>query len=74
MVLLVSTGFGHFYAFAFEEFLLQRSVRLANEEFATGADYAVPGDAPSRGSGGHGPAGTACAAAQAQSSSEGSIR
>ena len=57
-------------AFAFEEFSLQRSVRLADEDFAALTDDPMPGDAFSRGSGGHRAASGTRAARKAQGFSE----
>src|SRR5713226_4871529 len=59
-----------FDAFAFEEFSLQGSVRLADEDFAALTDDAMPGDALSGGSGSHSAASGARAASQAQGFSE----
>ena len=66
----VNAGFDDRDAFAFEEFTLKGSVRFANEDFASRAHDAVPGDALSRGSGGHGAAGATRAATQTQGTSE----
>jgi len=57
-------------ALAFEEFSLQGSVRLANEDFAALTDDAMPGDALSRGSGSHSAASGTRAARKAQGFSE----
>ncbi len=66
MISQVDAGLGDFDAFGFEEFFLEGGVGLADEDFAALADHAMPGNAFSRGSGGHGTPGAACAAAQAQ--------
>src|SRR5258706_5822305 len=62
----VHTRLNDFDAFAFEEFSLEGSVRLANEDFAALADDAMPGNTFSRGSGGHGASRAARAAWEAQ--------
>lgn len=64
----VDAGFGDFYTFAGKEFFLQGGVRLANEDFAVCADYAVPRDSSAFRSGSHGPTGAARAANQTQGS------
>ena len=74
MFFQVDAGFYDADAFAFEEFSLEQSVRSANEDFPAVADYAVPWNAFSRRSGGHGATSRARAARQVQSFSEGSIR
>src|SRR5260370_18906447 len=51
-----------FDAFAFEEFSLQGSVRLADEDFAALTDDAMPGNAFAGRSGGQGPCGAVRAA------------
>src|SRR5260370_31683794 len=55
-----------FYPFAFEEFSLQGSIRLANEDFAAFTDDAMPGNAFAGRSGGHGASCAARAAREAQ--------
>ncbi len=62
----VDAGFDDFYAFGFEELFLQRGVRLADEDFAAFANDAVPGNAFSGRSCGHGAAGAARATVEAQ--------
>ncbi len=62
----IDAGFGDFDAFRFEEFFLERGVRFTDEDFAALADHAVPGNAFSGRSCGHGAPGAACATAQAQ--------
>src|SRR5258708_29070572 len=59
VALQVHTRLNDFDAFAFEEFSLEGSVRLANEDFAALADDAMPGNAFAGRSGGHG---ASCAA------------
>src|SRR5437667_11545994 len=54
MAFQVNAGLDDGDAFAFEEFSLQRSVRLANEDFAAFAEDAMPGDAFSGRGRGHG--------------------
>ncbi len=66
MIFQIDAGFGDFDAFGFKEFFLERGVRLADEDFAALTDHAMPGNAFSRGSGGHGAPGAACSTAQAQ--------
>jgi len=66
----VEAGFDNFDAFADKKFSLERSVGLANEDFAVVSDNAVPGNAFPGGCGGHGPAGAACPAGEAQNSSQ----
>src|SRR5258708_21116657 len=55
-----------FYPFAFEEFSLQGSIRLANEDFAAFADNAMPGNALAGRSGGHGASSASRTAGEAQ--------
>ncbi len=69
----IEAGFHHMHTFAFEEFFLQRGVRLADKDFSLLANNAVPGDSFSGGGCGHGAPGAACAAAETQDSSEGPI-
>jgi hypothetical protein len=69
----VDAGFDDWNTFGFEELFLERGVRFADQDFAAGAEDAVPGDGLSSRSGAHGAAGGARAAAEAQGSSEGSI-
>lgn len=66
----IQAGFGEGHALTFEEFSLERCVRLANQEFAAGAYDAMPGDAFSRGAGGHGAACSPASAREAQRLSE----
>jgi hypothetical protein len=73
MLLYIDAGFDNRNAFAFEEFALQAGVRFTNEDFAVGAENAVPGNASARWTGSHRAASTSCAADQAQSFGEGSI-
>ena len=73
MAVQLEAGFHNAHAFAFEEFFLQRGVRLADEDFSLLANNAMPGDSFSGGSGGHGAARAACAAAETQDSSEAPI-
>ena len=70
MTFQVDAGFRDFYAFTFEELALERGVGLADEDFAALTNDAMPGDAFSRRSGGHGAACAARAAREAQRSSE----
>ena len=74
MFLEVDPGFDELYALAFEEFSLERSVGLADEDFSAFADDAMPGNSFAGRSGGHGPARGARAPGKAQSPSEGSVR
>ena len=69
MALQVEAGFDNFDAFAREEFFLERSVRLANQDFAVISDNAVPGNAFPGGCCGHRAAGSTGPAAEAQDSS-----
>src|SRR5467141_551961 len=62
-----------FDAFAFEEFSLQGSVRLADEDFAALTDDAMPGNAFSGRSRGHGASGAARAARETQGFRKGPI-
>src|SRR5258706_14072185 len=62
----VHTRLNDFDAFAFEEFSLEGSVRLADEDFAALADNAMPGNAFAGRSGGHGASCGARAAWEAQ--------
>jgi len=55
----------------FEEFSLQGSIRLTDEDLAALTDDAMPGNAFSGGSRGHGAPGAACAPGQAQAISQG---
>ena len=73
MFFYVDAGFDDRNAFGFEELFLERGVRFANQDFAVGAEDAVPGDASASRSGAHGAAGGAGPAGQAQGSSQGSI-
>jgi len=73
MTLQIHAKFNDSDAFAFEKFSLEQSMRSANEDFPAVADYAVPRNAFSRRSSRHGASGSARAARQAQSLSEGSI-
>src|SRR5690348_9939485 len=57
-------------AFTFEKFSLKQSVRAANQDFAAVADHAVPRNAFSGRSGGHGTSGRARAAGQTKSFSK----
>src|SRR6267154_6290921 len=66
VALQVHTRLNDFDAFAFEEFSLEGSVRLANEDFAALADDAMPGNAFAGRSGGHGASCAARAARKAQ--------
>jgi hypothetical protein len=59
MALKIHAGFDDLNAFAFEELLLKRGVWFADEEFAAFAENAMPRNAFSGRSGGHG---SACAA------------
>jgi hypothetical protein len=59
MALQVHAGFDDLDAFTLEELFLERGVWFANEEFAAFAENAMPGNAFSGRSGGHG---AACAA------------
>lgn len=68
MFLEVDAGFDDGDSFGFEEFFLQRGVRFADEDFAVGAEDAVPGDASALRSSAHGAAGGARAARQMQGS------
>ncbi len=68
MILEVDAGFDDGNSFGFEELFLQGGVRFANEDFAVGAEDAVPGDAFALRSCAHGAAGGARAAGQTQSS------
>jgi hypothetical protein len=69
VALKAEAGFDNFDAFTREEFFLERSIRLANEDFAVISDHAVPGNAFPGGCGRHSAAGTASTAAEAQDSS-----
>jgi len=60
-------------AFAFEEFSLEGSVRFADQDFSALTDDAVPGNAFSGRSRGHGAPRAARAAGKAESFSEGPI-
>ena len=73
MAFQVHAGFGNRDPFAFEEFSLQGSVRLANKDFAALTDNAMPGNAFSGRSGGHGASGATRAAGHAQGFSQGPI-
>src|SRR5467141_2766541 len=66
VALQVHTRLNDFDAFAFEEFSLEGSVRLANEDFAAIADDAMPGNAFSGGCGCHSASFAARAAGEAQ--------
>src|SRR6266404_5497657 len=66
VALQVHTRLNDFDAFAFEEFSLEGSVRLANEDFAALADDAMPGNAFSGGCGSHSASCAARAAGEAQ--------
>ena len=63
MFFYVDAGFDDGNAFGFEELFLEGGVGLANEDFAVGAEDAVPGDAFALRSCAHGAAGSACATA-----------
>jgi hypothetical protein len=69
----VDAGLEDSDALAFEEFSLQGSIWLADEDLAAFTDDAMPGNAFSGRSRGHGASGASRAAGQAQSLSEGSI-
>ena len=69
----VHAGLDDANSLAFEKLFLEGSVRFADEDFAAFANDAVPRDASSRGSGGHGAASSACTARQAESLSEAPI-
>ena len=64
MLFHVDAEFGHLHAFGFEQFPLQGSVGLANQEFAAVTDNAMPGHAFSGRRGSHSVARGARAAAQ----------
>jgi len=63
MFLYVDAGFDDGNAFGFEELFLEGGVRLADQDFAVGAQDAVPGNTFALRSGAHGAAGGSCAAA-----------
>ena len=65
--------FDDFDAFGFEESALERAVRLADYDFAGGVENAMPRDAFALRCCGHGAAGAASAAFEAQDSSDGPI-
>lgn len=65
----VDAAFGHGDAFGFEEFALKAGIGFADEEFAAGAEHAMPGNAFARGTCSHGMTGGAGAATKAQSTS-----
>ena len=69
----VDAGFDNGNAFGFEELSLEGGVGFADEDFAVGAEDAVPGDALALRSGAHGAAGGAGAAGETQGFSNGSI-
>ena len=73
MAFQVHAGLDDGYTFAFEEFSLQGSVRLADEDFAAFAEDAMPGDAFSGRSCGHGASSAARAAGKTQGFSQGPI-
>lgn len=73
MLFHVDSGFEESDAFGFEKFALQTGVRLANQEFAAVANYAMPGDGLSGRSCGHCPACSPCASAEPQSFRESSV-
>jgi hypothetical protein len=64
---------GHFHAFGFQEFSLQRSVRFADEKFPACANHAVPGNSFAGGAGRHSTTRRASATGQAQGPSKGPI-
>ncbi|MGC1486062.1 MAG: hypothetical protein WA789_19915 [Candidatus Acidiferrum sp.] len=66
----VDPGFDHWNAFGFEELLLEGGIGFADEDFAVGAQDAVPGDAFALRGGSHGAARGTCAAGETQGSSE----
>jgi len=69
----VDAGFDDGDAFGFEKLFLEGGVGLADEDFALGAEDAMPGDAFAARSGCHGAASSARAAGKSQGSSEGPI-
>jgi len=73
MLFEIDAGFDDLNAFGFEELFLEGGVRFTGQDFAVGAEDAVPRDGFAPGSGAHGTACRASAAGQTQSSSEGSI-
>lgn len=62
MFFYVDAGFDDGNAFGFEELFLQGGIRFPDQDFAIGAEDAVPGDAFSLRSGAHGAPGSARAA------------
>ncbi len=70
MFLEVDAGFEDGNSFGFEEFFLQRGVRLADEDFAVGTEDAVPRDSFALRSCAHGAASRPSAAGQTQGLSE----
>ncbi len=73
MLLKIDAKLDDWHSFAFKKFFLQRGVRLADEDFAVGAEDAMPGDAFAARSGAHGAACGAGAAAKVQSFSKASV-
>lgn len=74
VALQVHTKFDDGNTLAFEKFFLQQSVWSADENLSVVADHAVPGNAFSGWSGGHGASGRARSARQTQNSSQPPIR
>jgi len=62
MFFYVDAGFDDSNAFGFEKLFLEGGVRFTNQDFAVGAEDAVPGDALASRSGAHSAAGGAGAA------------
>ena len=73
MKLHIDAAFRHEDAFGFEEFSLERRVRLADEKLPICAHDAVPGNAFSGGAASHGTTGSSGAARQAQGFSHSAI-
>jgi hypothetical protein len=69
----IHAGFEDVNAFGFEELFLEGSVRFADQDFAVGAEDAMPRDAFALRSGAHGAADGTCAAGYTQGFSDGSI-
>ena len=61
MFFYVDAGFDHGNALGFEKLLLEGGVGLADQDFAVGAQDAMPGDSFAPRSGAHSATGSACA-------------